>query len=46
MSGLDVLVIAMGVIAGGVGFFCYVTEHLGADKEETVQKEMKEGEGK
>ena len=46
MSGLDVLVIARGVFAGGVGFFCYVTEHLGADKEETVQKEIKEGEGK
>lgn len=46
MSGLDILVIVMGVIAGGVGIFCYVKEHLGADKEETVQKEIKEGEGK
>ena len=46
MSGLDILVIVMGVIAGGVGIFCYVTEQLGADKEETVQKEIKEGERK
>lgn len=46
MSGLDILVIAMGVIAGGVGIFCFVTEHLGADKDETEHVELKEGESK
>ena len=44
MSGLDILVIAMGVIAGGVGIYCYVTEHLHADRDSTI--ETKEDEAK
>lgn len=37
MSGFDILVVIMGVIAGGVGIFCFVTEQT-ADKEDKEQE--------
>lgn len=43
MTGADVLVIIMGVIAGGVGIFCFFSEHSGSGKAESEQKEIKEG---
>lgn len=39
MSGFDILVAAMGVIAIGVGIYCFVTEHLNADKDQTAKTE-------
>jgi len=46
MSGLDILVIIMGVVAGGVGIFCFVTEQLGNGRDENTNKDVKEGEKK
>lgn len=46
MSGLDILVIIMGVVAGGVGIFCFVTEQLGNGKDENTKTGVKEGENK
>lgn len=39
MSGFDILVVIMGVIAMGAGVFCYVTEQRGEEKEEEENKE-------
>ncbi|MDE6434748.1 MAG: hypothetical protein K2L07_11040 [Lachnospiraceae bacterium] len=46
MSGLDILVIIMGVVVAGVGIFCFVTEQLGSNKEETTKNDVKKGENK
>ncbi len=46
MSGLDILVIIMGVVAGSAGIFCFVTEQLGNGRDENTKTDGKEGEKK
>lgn len=43
MTGADILVILMGVIAGGVGLFCFVSEHFENDREAENETEKREG---
>lgn len=45
MTGADILVIIMGVIAVGIGIYCFFTEHFSSDKSDSEQKEIKGGDG-
>lgn len=45
MAGTDVLVIIMGVVAVGIGVYCFFSEHFGSGKCDLEQKEIKEGDG-
>lgn len=41
MSGFDILVFIMSVIAGGAGIFCYVTEQREKGGDKTLNTEKK-----
>ena len=45
MTGADILVIIMGVIAVGIGIYCFFTEHFSSGKSDSEQKEIKGGDG-
>lgn len=46
MTGTDILVLIMGIIAGGVGIFCFLSEHFSSEKEKKTMKGEKEGKDK
>ncbi|MGN0437825.1 MAG: hypothetical protein ACI4F4_04820 [Lachnospiraceae bacterium] len=45
MTGADILVIIMSVIAFGIGIYCFFTEHFSSGKSDLESKEIKEGDG-
>lgn len=45
MTGADILVIIMGVMAVGIGIYCFFSEHFSFGKGDSEQKEVKEGDG-
>ena len=43
MTGADILVIIMGVMAVGIGIYCFFSEHLSSEKNDSEQKEIEGG---